>query len=155
MVAIDVLTNRYNARRTGANLQETVINQANVYLTAKSKEIRLGKSHYFDHLHALDIGTGAARPHSPATIAETIVNDPENKAGASNFTFVSRPAVKGHGPGSVDGTITFNAFFQLQRPGLLLQNDTIFLAFSSQGDKGTYREWVPMACDNAVRFDDF
>jgi hypothetical protein len=247
MAAIDVLTNRYNPERTGANLHETVLNQANVnvndfgkifsrgvdgqiyaqplivsdldlpsigrrslvfvattrnhvyafdtenpaachplwgpvnldtpngtpvpcgdyggdyqdftseigivstpvidrgtetiYLTAKSKEIRLGKPHYFYRLHALDIRTGAARPHSPATIAETIVNDPEKKDGASNFTFVSGPTVKGHGSGSENGTITFNAFFQLQRPGLLLQDGTIFLAFASQGDKGTYHGW--------------
>jgi hypothetical protein len=109
-----------------------------LYLTAKSKEIRLGKPHYFYRLHALDIRTGGARPHSPAIIAETIVNDPENKGGAKNFTFVSGPAVKGHGAGNENGTITFNAFLQLQRPGLLLQDDAIFLAFASQGDIGTY-----------------
>jgi hypothetical protein len=113
-----------------------------LYLTAKSKEIRLGKPHYFYRLHALDIRTGGARPHSPAIIAETIVNDPENKGGAKNFTFVSGPAVKGHGAGNENGTITFNAFLQLQRPGLLLQDDAIFLAFASQGDIGTYHGWV-------------
>ncbi|MBZ5594816.1 MAG: hypothetical protein LAP39_21435 [Acidobacteriia bacterium] len=117
-----------------------------MYVTAKSKEVRQNKPHYFYKLHALDLGTGAEKLHGPKIIAETIVNDAAAKDQAKNFTFVSGPAVKGTGSGSAGGTINFNAFFQLQRPGLLLQDQAVYLAFASQGDKGTYHGWV-LACD--------
>ena len=113
-----------------------------VYLTSKSKLVAAGKPHYVHRLHALDLKTGAERLNGPTVIAETIVNDPQNLDRASNFTFVSGPAVKGSGDGSVNGTLTFNAFFQLQRPGLLLQDGLIYLAFASQGDRTPYHGWV-------------
>lgn len=114
-----------------------------IYLTSKSKEVVEGKPpHYLYRLHAIDIRSGAAKPHSPATIAETAVNDADQKDNAQDFTFISGPTVDGSGGGSNQGKLTFNAFFQLQRPGLLLQDDTVFLAFASQGDKGPYHGWV-------------
>jgi hypothetical protein len=113
-----------------------------VYLTSKSKLVVAGKPHYTHRLHALDLKTGAERLNGPAIIAETIVNDPQNLDKASNFTFVSGPSVKGSGDGSVNDTLTFNAFFQLQRPGLLLQDGLVYLAFASQGDRTPYHGWI-------------
>jgi hypothetical protein len=115
---------------------------ATIYLTSKSQQGAKGKPHYIYRLHAIDIRSGTAKPNSPATIAETTVNDPDQKDNARNFTFVSGPTVVGSGGGSHQGTLSFNAFFQLQRPGLLLQDDAVFLAFASQGDKGPYHGWV-------------
>ena len=39
-MGIDVLTNRYNNERTGANLNETVLNQSNVNPTASERYSR-------------------------------------------------------------------------------------------------------------------
>jgi len=113
-----------------------------VYLTSKSKILVTGKPHYLYHLHALDLRTGAERLNGPTVIAETVVNDPQNLDKARDFTFVSGPSAKGSGDGSVNGALTFNAFFQLQRPGLLLQDGFIYLGFASQGDRTPYHGWV-------------
>ena len=48
-----------------------------LYLTAKSKETKDNRPHYFYRLHALDIATGNGKLGSPVTIAETMVNDPQ------------------------------------------------------------------------------
>ena len=114
-----------------------------VYLTSKSKLVSGGKPHYLYHLHALDLRTGAQRLSGPTVIAETVVNGPQN------FTFLSGPSVKGSGEANVSGTITFNAFLQLQRPGLLLQDGCIYLGFASQGDRTPYHGWV-LAYDAAT-----
>jgi hypothetical protein len=121
-----------------------------LYLTAKSKEIKDNRPHYFYRLHALEIATGHVKPGSPVTIAETMVNDPQFvgnssrvKGGkATDFTFISGPKAKGTGNGSIAGVIDFNAFYQHQRPGLLLQDEAVYLAFASHGDLGDYHGWV-------------
>lgn len=113
-----------------------------IYLTSKSKEVRQSKPHYFYKLHALDLATGAEKLGGPIIIAETIVNDPENKQNARDFTFVAGPTATGSGSGNIHGTITFNTFFQLQRPGLLLQDGAVYVAFASHGDYGDYHGWV-------------
>lgn len=113
-----------------------------LYVTAKSKEVRAGQPHYLYRLHALELTTGKPRPGSPAVIAETVVRDPQNKGAAHDFQLISGPKAQGSGSGSVAGTITFNAFLQHQRPGLLLQDGAVYLAFASQGDIGEYHGWV-------------
>jgi hypothetical protein len=113
-----------------------------LYLTSKSKLLVTGKPHYSYRLHALDIRTGGERLNGPAVIAETVVNDPQNLANAHDFIFLGGPSVKGAGDGGVSGTITFNVFLQLQRPGLLLQDGVVYLGFASQGDIGVYHGWV-------------
>jgi hypothetical protein len=107
-----------------------------IYLTSKSKAINNGIPHYAYRLHALDLRTGAVKLAGPATIAETAVN------GNGSFNFISGPSVPGKGEGNVNGVVTFNVFLQLQRPGLLVQDNVIYLAFASQGDRDPFHGWV-------------
>ncbi|MGP0075296.1 MAG: IPT/TIG domain-containing protein [Bryobacteraceae bacterium] len=50
--------------------------------------------------------------------------------------------VPGTGAGSNNGTITFNAFWQLQRPGLMLANGNLYIGFGSHADTGNYQGWM-------------
>jgi len=51
-------------------------------------------------------------------------------------------SVAGTGAGSSNGTIAFDAFWQLQRPGLILGNGTLYIAFGSHADTGNYQGWM-------------
>jgi uncharacterized protein (TIGR03437 family) len=51
-------------------------------------------------------------------------------------------SVPGTGAGSNNGTLAFNAFWQLQRPGLILANGTLYIAFGSHADTGNYQGWL-------------
>ncbi len=51
-------------------------------------------------------------------------------------------SVPGTGAGSDNGTIAFNAYWQLQRPGLLLANGILYIAFGSHADAGNYQGWM-------------
>jgi hypothetical protein len=101
-----------------------------IYLTAKTRQYKRNKPHYLYKLHALDISAGAKKFGGPAIIAETIVNDPQNRQNAVDFRFVSGPSVEGTGLASIDGIVQFNAFSQLQRTGLLLCDDAVFMGFA-------------------------
>jgi fibronectin type 3 domain-containing protein len=72
-------------------------------------------------LHALDIVTGAEKCNGPVTIAGS---------------------VPGTGWQSVSGTLGFHADRQLQRPGLLLANDRVYIAFGGHADMEPYHGWV-------------
>ncbi len=72
-------------------------------------------------LHALDIRTGQERPGSPLPITAT---------------------VSGIGDGNAGGKVTFDPHTQLNRPGLLLENGTVYLAFASHCDFGPYHGWI-------------
>ncbi len=51
-------------------------------------------------------------------------------------------SVTGNGAGSSQGKVAFNAFWQLQRPGLILGNGTVYIAFGSHADTGNYQGWL-------------
>ncbi len=80
-------------------------------------------------LHTLDMRTGLEKPGSPITITAVI-------SGTSSGS-------------DLDGNIVFHAYFQNQRPGLLLSKGKIYMAFASYCDTGSYNGWV-MAYDAAT-----
>jgi hypothetical protein len=75
----------------------------------------------FERLHALDITTGKERPGSPIAVTAS---------------------VPGTGDGSANGIVTFNPSHQMQRPGLLLMNGTVYIAFGSYCDLDPYHGWI-------------
>jgi hypothetical protein len=72
-------------------------------------------------LHALDITTGAEKFGGPIQI---------------------EASVSGTGGGSKGGVLTFNSHFEFQRPGLLLLNGVLYLAFGGIGDVGSWHGWI-------------
>ncbi len=91
-----------------------------IYVVAKSKE---SDASFAYRLHALDLLTGAERGDSGA-ITVTVPGTGKNS--------VSSPS----------GTVTFDARMQLQRPGLLLANGRVYLAFGAHQDTDYYHGWV-------------
>ena len=76
---------------------------------------------FHQYLHAIDIRTGEEKPGSPAAITAQ---------------------VNGNGNGSSGGVIRFDAKLQNQRSGLLLLNNTVYIAYASHGDCGDYHGWL-------------
>ena len=66
-------------------------------------------------LHALDITSGAERPGFPVPVQGTAANDPNQ---------------------------SFDATYQLQRPGLVLTNGVVYAAFGGHCDIAPYHGWV-------------
>jgi hypothetical protein len=93
------------------------VNAKTMYVVAATRE----PGGVFEHLHALDITTGKERSGSPLLI---------------------KASVPGTGDGSVNGIIDFNASHQLQRPGLLLMNGIVYIAFGSYCDQDPYHGWI-------------
>jgi|GEM_PF-940662 len=82
-----------------------------------------------DTLHALDIRTG---------------ND---AAGAGSVVIAA--SVPGTGEDSVNGVLTFNATYENQRPGLVLSNGVLYIAFGSFSDVPPFHGWL-LAYDPAT-----
>lgn len=72
-------------------------------------------------LHALDLTTGAERMNGPVTITAKC---------------------PGHGYGSDGTNVIFDPAMHIQRPGLLLANGMIYIAFGSHADFGGWHGWV-------------
>ena len=85
---------------------------------------------YFHRLHALDLRTGNEKTPGPVVIDAT---------------------VSGTGDGSSNGQLVFHdlALHQLNRPGLLLLNGTIYIAYASHCDNSPYHGWL-FAYDEAT-----
>jgi outer membrane protein assembly factor BamB len=90
-----------------------------LYVVAKTKNT--SNSTYHQSLHAVDITSGAEMPGSPLEITASVA---------------------GSGSGSSGGAIAFQPLYQLNRPGLLLLNGVVYIAFGSHGDFGPYHGWV-------------
>jgi len=72
-------------------------------------------------IHALDLTTGAELMNGPVTITASIA---------------------GSGYNSTDGKVSFDPTMHIQRPGLLLANGTVYIAFGSHADYGGWHGWV-------------
>jgi hypothetical protein len=88
-----------------------------IYVEAKSTN----GVNYFHRLHALDLLTGNEKTPGPVVIAG---------------------AVSGTGDGSSNGQLSFDNLYQLNRPGLLLLNGTIYIAYGSHCDFSPYHGWL-------------
>ncbi|HKW17352.1 MAG TPA: hypothetical protein VJO35_07600 [Terriglobales bacterium] len=88
-----------------------------LYVVAATKE----NGGYFYRLHALDIVTGEERLGSPVLV---------------------QASVAGNGAGSANGQVAFLPVHQLQRPGLLLLNGVVYIAFGSYNDVLPYHGWI-------------
>ena len=100
------------------------VNLQTIYVLAKTKE----NGKFFQRLHALDITTGNEQPNSPVVI---------------------KGSVKGNGDGSVNGIVSFDPLHEAQRPGLMLVNGTVYVAWASHCDNSPYHGWV-MSFDEAT-----
>ena len=92
-------------------------NSNTIYVVGKTKE----SSNYYQRLHALDITTGAEKTGSPVTLSAQ---------------------VNGNGNGSSGGVLRWDAKLENNRPGLLLLNGTVYIAFAAHGDQGPYHGWI-------------
>jgi Legume lectin domain/Chitobiase/beta-hexosaminidase C-terminal domain len=95
-----------------------------IYVEAKSKE----NGGFVHRLHALDLLSGAEKAPGPKIITAT---------------------VPGTGDGSSAGALPFDNLHQLNRPGLLLLNGVIYIAYASHCDFGPYHGWL-LAYDTAA-----
>jgi hypothetical protein len=90
-----------------------------MYLVAYTKE----DGQYLHRLHTIDITTG------------------QDKNGGSVVIQGSVPGTSGWNSDG-NGSIAFNSKYQLQRPGLLLLNGVVYVAFGSHGDNNQYHGWI-------------
>jgi hypothetical protein len=101
-------------------------NSNTIYVEAKSTN----GSSYFHRLHAIALATGAEESPGPALITATVTGS-------------------GDGSNPMTGKLTFDALHQQARPGLLLLNGAIYIAFASHCDFGPYHGWL-FAYDTAT-----
>lgn len=92
----------------------------------------LFKKTYTYYLHALDLITGADKFGGPVAI--------EGTSAGTGWIGQDVP---------VNGEVSFNGRQHIQRPGLLLLNGTVYVAFGSHGDQGPWHGWI-MAYDAAT-----
>jgi hypothetical protein len=74
------------------------------------------------YLHALDLATGVERLNGPVPLTAS---------------------VKGTGSGALaGGVLPFDPRQHIQRPGLLLANDSVYIGFGSHGDQDPFHGWM-------------
>lgn len=88
-----------------------------MYVVAATKE----GSNWVQRLHALDITTGAEKFGGPVVL---------------------QASVSGTGSGASGGKVAFDPLRENQRPGILLSNGIVYLAFGSHGDNSPWHGWV-------------
>jgi hypothetical protein len=89
-----------------------------IYVVAKST---VSGSTFIQRLHALDITTGQEKFGGPVVLSAS---------------------VPGTGNGSSSGTLSFDPKWENNRPGLLLLNGIVYMAFASHGDNGPWHGWL-------------
>jgi hypothetical protein len=93
------------------------IQNGTLYVVAYTNE----KGTLVYRLHALDIISGAEKLAGPVLI---------------------QASVPGTGDGSAGGSVALNPVRHLQRPGLLLMNGVVYIAFGSHTDTNPYHGWL-------------
>ena len=125
-----------------------------LYVAAKTKQIingATGTPNYVYTLYEIDITNGNATPNAnivnSTVIADTVYNGSTyTYRTATSPTAAQDPFVPGTGDGSISvggqSRVYFNAMRQMNRPGLLLYNGSIYIGFASHGDNGPYHGWM-------------
>ncbi len=129
-----------------------------LYVAAKTKQILNGVTanpHYVYTLYKIDITNG--NPTTNANIVgSTVIADTINVNGANSYTHRTNadplaaqdPFCLGTGYNgeslNIGGQsrVYFNAQRQMNRPGLVLYNGRVYIAFASHGDNGPYHGWL-------------
>lgn len=93
-----------------------------LYVEMKTKQVAGSATNYVHKLHALDVGSGAEKLGGPVVITATANGTGDGNDGA--------------------GHVPFNGLRQMSRPGLLLLNGIVYIAYGSHGDQGPYHGWV-------------
>ncbi|MBV9707689.1 MAG: pyrrolo-quinoline quinone [Chloroflexi bacterium] len=91
---------------------------ATMYVVAKTKRVQAAQTTFHQYLYALDITTGHDRAGSPKEIHASIVG--------------------------TGGSVSFIPQWQMNRPGLLLEQGRVYIAFGSHCDShpGQYHGWI-------------
>ena len=98
-----------------------VIDPASNTLFAVAKTMDSDSVHVHYFLHALDLMTGNERDGSPVEIVG---------------------GVRSTSKRSVDGMLRFDPMMHLQRPGLLLSSETVYIAFGAHQDTKFFNGWI-------------
>jgi hypothetical protein len=98
-----------------------VIDPATNTLYVVSKSVNASKQ-FFQHLHAIDLTTGNER--------------------VTPYSITSSISVRGNAPDSVGGQVAFNPRTAHQRPGLVLSNGVVYVAWASHEDTDPYHGWL-------------
>jgi Putative Ig domain len=98
-----------------------VIDPGTGTLYVVSKSMNSAGTSFFQRLHAIDIVTGNEKFGGPVSIT-------------SSITFP--------GSGDGDGTVSFNARQENQRPGLALVNGVVYVAWASHEDVAPFYGWM-------------
>ena len=101
-------------------LSTGVIDLERAVLYVVSDVLEAGKPVFY--LHALDLVSGAERLNGPVALSAS---------------------VSGTGSGALsDGSLPFDSMQNIQRPGLLLANNSVYVAFGSHGDQYPFHGWL-------------
>ncbi len=92
-----------------------------LFVVAFTKEVSAIATTYVQRLHALDLATGAEKPGGPTVI---------------------QASIPGTGQGGDGSTVSFDAHQENQRPGLVLDNGVVYVAWASFDDRTPYHGWV-------------
>jgi hypothetical protein len=93
-----------------------------LYVEMKTKQVSGSTTNYVHRLHALDVGSGVEKFGGPVTVTATANGTGDGNDGA--------------------GHVPFNGLRQMNRPGLMLLNGIVYIAYGSHGDQPFYHGWV-------------
>ncbi len=107
--------------RSASSVHPSSTQPPHLYVVAKTKEVSGKTTNYVYRLHALDITSGAERTGSPVVI---------------------QGQVPGTGNPNNGSNLVFSPHYSLQRPGLALVNNGIYMGFGAAGDDDNWHGWV-------------